>query len=359
MQIIRWGLEKKCRIWVVSPTFPQSKKFYNDIALPLVKAGLIKKTLQSQGDIMIEFINGSIVEFKSAAAKDSLRGSTLDYLVLDEAAFIDKQTLNEILLPMIITKPNAKVLMVTTPKGKNWVWEYFNKIGKQYFSLRFTSADNPMADKELIEEFRKTMPKEMFQQEFEAEFIDSAAVFQNVNELSILKPNESYKEAVWLGIDIGMLHDFTVITALNSAGEMIWFDRFTGIEAPALKQRISQAFKKFNVIKGLIELNNQGLPIFQDLKQELGSKITGFDTTNSSKGEIINNLIATFSKKEIKLINDEQLKRELGAFIFKFSKTGKVQFEAANGFNDDMVMSLAIAWHCHNKHKFSSVPFAI
>ena len=357
MQIIRWALKKKCKIMVLSPTFGQAKKFYNDIAKPLINSGLITKHLSSIGGLTLEFINGSEVLFKSGASKDSLRGDTINYLVIDEAAFISKEVIDTI-IPALITKKNAKILIVTTPKGKNWVFEYFNKSGEMYTSIRFTSKDNPMADVRLIDEYRKSMTPEMFNQEFEAKFVDGAAVFQHIEDICILKTNPNYKGKVWLGIDIGMLNDYTVITAINSSNEMVWYDRFTNLEAPELKKRIVKAFNQFDVVKGYIEKNNQGLPIYQDLKPILSNKIIAFDTTSKSKPEIINNLITLFSKQEIKIINDDEIKKELESFIFKFSKTGKIQFEAAGGAHDDIVMSLAICMECKNNHTFVGVPMA-
>jgi len=350
MQAIKWALQSKCKIWIISPTYNQCIKFFKDISQPLIKAGLTTKALQSQNGILLEFINGSTIEFKSGAAKDALRGSTLDYIILDEADFIDEEIFNKVLLPMIITKPKAKVLILSTPRGKRLMFKYFNIKSPKHYSIKITYRDNPYVSMDIINDFKSAMPEEMFNQEFEAKFVDSANVFSNINELSTLKLNPDYKGKVWLGIDIGLVSDNTCITAVNEKGQMVWFDRFTGLEAPALKERILSAFNKFNVVKGLIESNGLGLPIYQDLKVILSSKIEPFITTNTSKGDIINNLIFLFSKKEIRIIYDDGLITELESFIFKFSKSGKVQYEAASGFKDDSVMSLAIAIECKNKY---------
>lgn len=351
MQVIKWGFQGKVKIWVVSPTYSQCLKFFNDIHKPLQKSGLIRKSNKSGGELFLEFINGTIIEFKSAAAGNSLRGTTLDFLVLDEAAFISETILNEVLLPMILTKPKSKVLFVSTPKGKNWLYKYFMKTGEKYFSLRFTSSENLLADLTVISEFKKIMPPLMFAQEFEAEFVDSCNVFSNVELLACLKNRESYDGELWGGIDIGLINDATCITLMSAEGEMIYKESFTNVDVAELRERIKNVFKRFNIVKCLIELNNQGLPIYQDLKIDLGEKLLGFNTTSKSKPEIINNLIAAFNKKEIMIIDDEKLKNELGDFSFKYSNTGQMTFAAVTG-HDDEVMSLAIAWECLNKHKY-------
>ena len=352
MQLIKWAFSKSnLVIWVVSPSSSQSTKFYKGILAPLEKAGLVKAATASKGDIKIELLNDSLIEFKSILAKDTLRGQTLDYLILDEAAFMDEETVDLVLLPMILTKPKAKVLVTTTPKGKsNWVYKWFSRAtnDKRYKSIRVSSFDNPMADKEIIEGWKISMPSKRFQQEILAEFVDAATVFENVNDL-IHNPTGGTK--YYAGIDIGMLHDNTVVTIMNEKNEVQFIDKFTNLPVQEIVNRISSSLNKYNVSKIYIEANNQGLPIYQLLQPIHFNKIELFNTTASSKPEIINNLIASFSLKEIKIINDEQLLNELESFTESYGPTGRVTFSAPSGMYDDHVMSLAIALECVNKNR--------
>ena len=130
IEVIKRALnESNKRIMVVSPKASQSKKIAKDIINPIKNSApnLIKSATESMGNINCTFINGSSIDFKSAESKDSLRGNTVDYLFIDEAAFVAEDTVNEILLPMVITRPNAVIIIVSTPKGKNWFYDYFQK----------------------------------------------------------------------------------------------------------------------------------------------------------------------------------------------------------------------------------------
>jgi hypothetical protein len=251
---------------------------------------------------------------------------------------------------MILTKPKAKVLLTTTPKGKNWIYKWFNKAitDERYKSIRVTSFDNPMADKALIDGWKQTMPGKRFQQEILAEFIDAATVFENVNDL-IHTPTGGTK--CYAGLDIGMINDNTVVTIMNEKNEIQYIDSFTGIPVQYIVDRILLTLNKFNVAMTYIEGNNQGLPIYQLLLPHLYNRIKLFYTTATSKPIIINNLIAAFSLKTIKIINDEQLKNELESFEESYGPTGKVTFAASSGMHDDYVMSLAIALECVNKER--------
>lgn len=351
MQVIKWSLENKCKIWVVSPTYSQSRKFYKDIFIPMAKTGLVKNHTEGMGAVLIEFFNGSIIEFKSAASRDSLRGATIDYLVIDEGAFISEDIINEVLLPMLLTKDKMKVLVVTTPKGKNWVYKWFIKNEPGYHSIKFTSADNPMANKELIDEMRLMMPSALFEQEYLAEFIDSASIFSNVDDICSLDPqpyNGSLK--YFVGVDIGMKADNTVISVFNNKKEMVDIIILSNKETYEIKQAIMDINIKYKPIKIYIEQNNQGLPIISDLLNvNKLYNIIAFVTTNQSKGEIINELTYSMNMGEVKLLNSEILRSEMKAFISTKTPNGATQYFASYG-HDDTVMATAIAYRCLNKH---------
>lgn len=358
-QAILWALSsEKQNVWYVTPTESQAKLVFREILIECLAKGLVKSKIQSKGDIQIQFINDSKIEFKSAGAEESLRGNSVNYLILDECAFIKRETIEEIILPtMGVT--GRKILVISTPKGKNYFFELFMRaksenedFTKDYQSFKFSSKDNPKANLKLLAQFKASIPEAVYRQEFEAEFVDSAGVFINVNELAclerILQPVKGHRYYMAADIALAAKGDYTVITIINNKGELVYMDRFRGVEAPELRQRIVKTYNLFKPITTTIESNNQGMPIIQDLKRILPN-LQEFYTTNDTKSEIINQLIAAFSLKEIRVLNDEDVKSELEAFVFKFSATGKIRFEASSGFHDDIVMSLAMCWHTYCK----------
>ena len=354
-QTINWAIKNANNlIWYVTPSESQSKVVFRDIVSILLPLNVIKTKNQSKGNIVIELINGARIEFKSAASEDTLRGSSVNFMILDEAAFIKQTTIEEIILPTMAAA-GKKILVISTPKGKNFfyvLWLRGQTDNEDYESYRFTSFDNPRCNKQLIESFRLSLPEGIFSQEFLAEWVDSNSVFNNVSELSHLNPISGpiKGDSYYVGVDIALLNDFYVLTIINQRGEMVYVDRTRGLEAPVLIERIQSAYKLFKPKTLVIEANNQGLPIIQHIKKTIPN-VKGFNTTSETKGDIINQLISAFSSKEIKVLNNEDLKTELNAFIFKYSVSGKIKFEAANGFHDDMVMSLAIAYDSYLKNK--------
>ena len=166
------------------------------------------------------------------------------------------------------------------------------------------------------------------------------------------KPSQGY--AYWMGIDIALKDDYTVITVIDNNDNVVWYDRFNHVTAPQLKERIISAVRLWNPKKIMIEENNQGLPIIDDLRHvHKITNIVGFKTTSTSKQTIVNNLINAFSSKKIRVPKDDIYKSELETFTMTISPTGQPKFAASNGFHDDIPMSLSIAWECVNKYKYN------
>ena len=228
-------------IYWVSPTDSQAQKCFGDIKKSVVEGGIIKSSKQSKGDTEIVLKNNAKILFRSAASEDSLRGQSVDYMILDEAAFIKKSTIEEILLPMLNVK-GKKCLFISTPKGKNYLYDYFLKgeINSKWKSIRYSTYDSPFANEELINLFKETLPDKLFKQEIEAEFVDSASIFNNIIELMCIDTlNEpEIGKRYWAGLDIGLLVDASVLTILDEDGNLVKYYRWTNIESPDLINKI-------------------------------------------------------------------------------------------------------------------------
>lgn len=356
---VKWALENpKSIIFWVSPVDTQAHKIYKQILEAIYPTGQIKSKKGGKGDTEIIFKNKSKILFRSAASEDSLRGESVDYMILDEGAFIKKDTIDTILLPMLNVR-GRKCLVLTTPKGKNWVYDWFlrgqDPSDKKAISYRFPTTDSPFANGDLIEYFRKSMSTKRFEQEFLADFVDNAGVFNNINDVMVLDrltqpiPGENY----YAGIDIGLINDASVLCILDKNGNLVNYYRFDKVESPDLIQEIINLNNiwKFKMI--YIENNNQGLTIYQDLRRKI-KNIKDINTNTKTKPEMINKLIHAFNMKEIEVLIDDLLRIELEAYIFK-QKDGKITFGADNGFHDDIIMALVMSRECYLDNKFSGV----
>lgn len=354
-----WASQRDTNIWWVSHTDEQANKVYKDMLRYFKGANLFKKTTGSKGSSMILFKNGSVIHFKSAKSGDSLRGESIHYMILDECAFFKQDTIEAVLWPMMAIT-GKKIVYLTTPKGKNHIYKYFNNgldvKEPDWNSFRFSSSDSPYMTKKMYDMFKKAMNPKLFDQEYNAEFVDSASLFDNLSDTFILpeielNPNDTY----WVGVDIGLVSDQTIVAIMNADHQVIKYYKWKNITAPKLINELDTLFTKHKkqFFKIFIESNNQGLPIIQELQVRNHYNIEGFNTSSSSKTKIINNLIMDINTSKLKIVNDEGVKKEFEGFIFEQGNNGNIRFFADYGYYDDSVMATAICLECYNENKYT------
>jgi phage FluMu gp28-like protein len=294
----------------------------------------------------IKLPNHSYIDLRSAERPENIEGFGYDYVVLNEAGIIlkNENLFYKTIQPM--TK-NALVRLVGTPKGKNLFFKLFHTNDKNFKSFRFTCFDSKFWNKEDLLQIQKQVPELVWRQEYLAEFVDnSSTVFLNfekcVEDYKIpvdIQKNQRY----FMGVDLAKFTDYTVITVLDETGKLIDWQRFNQIDYTYQKTKIIEIQKKYNA-DVLIDSTGVGAAVFDDLKRVLGNKINGFNFTNVSKKELIENLIYAFEQKKIKIPKIPELINELEIFEYKINKSGLVSYAAPDGFNDDCVISLALAY---------------
>jgi terminase large subunit-like protein len=357
----KWCLdEKDLTVMWVAPTDNQALKVYKEIVKVFPKkTNVIKTKKGAKGDIEIIFFNGSQILFRSAGSTDTLRGNSINYLVVDEAAFVVEDTLTTIIMPTMNVRGRKK-LLISTPKGKNYLhkWYLNGQSGEYEFrkwkSFRFNCFDSPFISVDVIEEAKATMTDVKFRQEYLAEFVDNASVFKNIDDVLTINatdkpiPGEKY----YAGVDIGLGTDASVISIIDGYGNLVKYFKYEETQAQNVIDNIIELNKVWKFRRILFETNNNGLPMYQTLKKTL-TNIEDFSTSAKTKPQIINRLIYLFDTRTIRCLNDNDLRIELEAFNFKQNENGNVKYGAASGFHDDIVMSFAIARECYERSRFN------
>jgi hypothetical protein len=337
----------------VSPTEAQSSKLYKEILFAIKDIPIIKSKKGQMGSTEIILRNGSALYFRSAASEDSLRGLSIHYMILDEAAFIKRTTVESILLPMM-SVTGKKALFLSTPKSRNWLYDYYMKGlngEKGWVSTHAPSTKSPLVNEELLKMFKDTLSPKLYDQEILAKFVDSASLFNNIDDLFILPPQNKpiINERYVASIDIGLITDASVLSIINENGNVIKIYRWTDIEAPRLIKNIMDVNKEWRFEAIIIESNNQGLPIIQTLNQYIDN-VHSFATTSKTKPAMINHLVGLFNTRDILLVKDEDAILEFEMFQFIQSETGHIKFMAQSGFHDDIVMSIAIGMYNYQRY---------
>lgn len=341
-QVYYWAINNPgSKIGWVSPVYKQSEKVFDEMARAF-QPDFIKVNAQK---LTIE-VNGSTIQFFSAERYHNIRGFTFDYLVCDEFAFMAEQAWTEVLRATVLIK-GKKVLLISTPKGKNHFYTLFNLdgINEQYKSFKMSSYDG-LAEKEEIDGARYTLPEHIFRQEYLAEFVDNGSgVFSNV---PILDTNHGSK--FYAGIDLGRADDYTVLTILNEKGNMVYCDRWRHNTWQNIINAMLPILSRFKP-RVLIEVNSIGDVIFEQLGKVYAS-VYPFVTTSKSKQDIVEGLQVAIQNKEFTLLDLEWLKKEFDLFTYEYSpKTRSIKYSAPTGFHDDGVMSCCLAYQCLKEWK--------
>ena len=336
---------------VLEPTLAQSRRVFKQITDLLEGTGLIKS---SNGSLLtLKFINNSEIIFKSAEQKEALRGFTVNgLLVIDEAAYIPDEVF-EIVFPA--TDANkAPILIISTPLFEDGLFyelyiKGLNEVGNkkrtysfdwnQYDTSKFLSPDS-------LEMYRKTLSTNKFKTDYLGEFItEGSYIFGNVRECIGISTTAN---GVYVGIDwaIGSGNDDTVVTVLDEFGAVVTILFLNNMCPSDQVKRIKGFLNRWkNTIKIVqVELNSIGSVYHDMLTRALPNfNIKGFVTDNESKRRIIEQLIKAFENKDIVIPDDQKLILELQHYEQQKLKKGYT-YNAANGYHDDAVISLALAW---------------
>lgn len=320
------------QIAYITPTYKLAKQFYEKLSASLP---------YPSKDLKIYFPNGGMVEFFTGERLDNLRGRKFHGVIVDEASFIsdlEDGWLNSI--RPTLTDYKGWGLFLSTPRGKNFFYSLFMKGGEpNWQSFKFTTFDNPYIDKDEVEEARRQLPAPVFEQEYMANPMENAAnPFGSQNIRDCIRPMTS--EPVCFGIDLAKSYDWSVIIGLDAGGNVAYFDRFQK-DWHSTKQVIKSLPRK----PILLDSTGVGDPIFEELQRE-GLMVEGLKFTQNSKQQLMVGLQNAIHQKAIGYPSGV-IVDELEIFEYQFTASG-VKYSAPSGFNDDAVVSLALAWSMYS-----------
>ena len=103
--------------YYIAPTERQAKEMGWRTLKQIVPRALIWHIRES--DLEVELVNGSIIKMHGP---ESLRGTGLDFAVLDEFAYAQAELWPETVRPMLADR-EGKALLVSTPRGFNYFYD--------------------------------------------------------------------------------------------------------------------------------------------------------------------------------------------------------------------------------------------
>ena len=312
----------------------------------------------------IQLQDATEIYFHSANTEDSLRGSGLDGLVIDEAGSFPGNRYNEELAPSLIDR-DGWLFGVGTPKGRGWFYRMCMRgqdsvTWPSYKSWQFTSYENSVErggylNKISIDDIAQGMDYITKRQEIYAHFLKGeGTVFRNIynciaGELGAAEPDKFYVT----GCDVAKTQDWTVLTAMDNDGHIRGFDRFNTLNWQDIEDRIYNFTRTYPGVM-VLDATGVGASSYDHLIRR-GLLMRDYKFTNESKANMINTLNIALDQGSITIpgatvgeerVPDHRLKvlvDELEAFEYDILPSGKIRYNAPSGVHDDCVTSLGLA----------------
>lgn len=351
---------KNMRVFIVTPTFGQSDALFKEISKTVKSIPGLHKASNASTRI-IEMVNGSTINLKSVEQGDNLRGYTADLVIIDEAAYCNKDVVQSCVLPWTNTT-GGSIVLFSTPRFRNekdlFYYYYSKGVGKEskgFISIDWTKYDtSALLPEEKFEQYKATLPNRIFVNEILGQFIDAdGGVFGDFTPVINQNPRltGNYTAGVDFGATVGK--DYTAISIFNEHNEQVHIEYRNDLKPVETVKWLVEVIRKWKPSSIGVEVNSIGQVYFDMLKREVrGVRLIPFTTTNQSKRKIIEELAKMIEACEISLLDDRELQNELTAYEVNELKSG-LTYNAPSGYHDDLVMATAIALHTMKTGKYN------
>ena len=229
-ELARFARHPEQTVWYVAPSYRQAKNvLWSRLKRRLQQLNWVKRINESE--LTITLINDSVIALKGADNYDSLRGSGINFLVLDEVADIHEEAWYSTLRPTL-SDTGGHALFCGTPKGKqNIAYDLFTqeRDNGSWKSFQFTTLQGEQVPEEEIENARRDLDERTFQQEYEATFTSyHGTVYSQFNRLNVVSINFDPKKerpgVIYTGWDFNIDPMSVVVGYRRDDGDLHIFD---------------------------------------------------------------------------------------------------------------------------------------
>jgi len=292
---LKYAWEGK-RAWWIAPSYSMTNEAWADLRSIGIEYGIRVK----EAERTIVTATGGSVQVRSADDPMKLRGAGLDFVVLDECAFMKPQTWAEVIRPAL-TEKKGSAFFISTPKGYNFFEKLYSEANILDDWVRFTypTITNPIIDPAELEMAKQEIGSFLYAQEYEAQFIEASGGLFKADWFDHYKIEErigideeknenreiiyKYKDkecrledcrryaTVDLATSTKQSADFTVITsvAITPEGKILILDiDRRRLEAPDLLPLLQRKVEQFDLAYVGIERAGYQLAFIQMAKRE-------------------------------------------------------------------------------------------
>jgi hypothetical protein len=362
--------------------------------IPLwMQQGIIKNDARK-----IEFENRSSIK-ATATTENAGRSGSYSLIFCDEFAFVPSNIQTEFyasVLPTISSGKTSKMIIVSTPKGMNLFYKLYTAAERgenSFVPLTIDWRATPGRDEEWARQERRNIGADKFEQEYGCKFTGGEGSLVSPAFLSTIHhkdpiftndglgifhyPEEGHRYIITVDVSEGIGQDYSVASVIDVTMKPYVFTakyRNNNLHILDLPQIIYDLANRYNEAYVLIEIGGGSVGIGDQVAKDLYWELEYSNllwTTKGTKGvsnqslvlggggqeidwgETTGTKIGIKTTKSTKAIGCANIKTiiENGDFVFEdfdiiqelstFVKSGD-SFEAEDGSNDDLVMTLVL-----------------
>ena len=317
---------------------------------------------------------------------DKLRGYHPDWIFLDEASIIPTEMITSEIM-MMLTKPNANLVMSGTPMAFDHVFRKAFLDEKRYSIHHYPSDSSPLVSQTQLAEWRDMMTKEEWQREVEALWVESTQTFfpmdliatcidpeldnptspnQYIEDIENLNPEQLHGR-YYAGLDLGKQIDHSVLAIIQLTEKtkvrLVHKRQFPlGTPYPEVIAYAAKAHQAFNFEGMYVDKTGIGDAIVDELENIEIPDVKGVFFTDAEKENMLNYLKLLMEKKELQIQGgDKQLIAQINEQQYEYLKPNTAQerihvkFKHPRGRHDDQLFALALA--CYASKETQPEPF--
>lgn len=355
-------------VWWVGPSYDQARKN----GFEKLKAALPSQHIAEKSEsapYWIKLSNGVLVEFRTFDHPDTLQGSGIDGIVVDERDYMPDHVWTDDLDPMLLDYMGW-ALWISKPVKPNSLFQRWFDLGQSadypnYFSSHATSADNPFI-RENPADKQGTIPEYTYQQQYLAQLPDdSGEVFKNLNSTlftsdyalhgriegkeqdvtgEVYRLVEDTTPPYTFGLDFARHQDYRVKLGIDGNGEICYYSRTQNEAWDTIEDDIVDVAETYapSIVVPDAQRDNK---IISDLYKR-GLNVAPTKFTKQKKKALIEDLQTRVEGGEITAPDSpklDQLRLEMRQIQREVTQGGYARYHAPDGMYDDSVDGFALA----------------
>jgi phage FluMu gp28-like protein len=356
------------RILIVSAGLRQSMILFDKI-LDFTEAALpARALLDYKSRTKVRFANGSeIVALPCGRDGSTLRGYTADMVILDECGFIPRVVIDSVIRPTMITRPNARLIMISTPWMRDHpFYEAMNKPELGFKTYTWPTSMNPKIPKEKLELERRTIGEYDFNREYNALFLDDEFCYLPSN--LVLSCTDDYQlnsdptqgvryDGIYvIGTDFGKHLDHSAVAILQRLGEslrLVYLKEFP-IDIPytAVIGTVKRLNEAYRFRAGCLDKTGVGEGPYEEITQFMPA-MKGITLSAQMKQNVLGRLRLTMEQHELTLPRDDsRLLVQITSQRCEPAASGTLKFSHPTGTHDDCLWALSLAVYAAQEPPF-------